>query len=58
MTVRELIEAYKTGAISDPIQLDNDTVDAYADDANVFTMAPERLLQALLDHVGVPWEMV
>ncbi len=58
MSLEQLIDAYKRGAIPDPLYLDNDTVDAYADDKNVFSMHPEDLLKELLGHVSIPWEMV
>ncbi len=56
MTAQQLVQSYIDGTLSEPLILDNDSVDAYANEENVFSMHPEALLEALLDIVGVPWE--
>ena len=70
MTLLELIEAYKTGAISrdDPLWIDNDVVFVYVDGPNateddsdgvcVFRSDPWTLTSELLDIVGIPYEGV
>ncbi len=61
-TVQELIKACSDGQFDGPLVLDNDTTDAYVDPGGdsdllcVFSMHPDSLLRALLDHVGIPWE--
>lgn len=68
MTLLELIEAYKTGAISrdDPLWIDNDVVFVYVDGPGdsedngvcVFRSDPWTLTSELLDIVGIPYEGV
>lgn len=62
--VASLAAAYKSGALTAPLMLDNDDVNAVEHDddwvnvTTVFQSDPQDLLEALLDHLGIPWEHV
>lgn len=68
MTLAELIAAYRTGILTEPLTLDNDATFVYVpqgdpDDpavewTKVFDMHPEKLLRELLDHLCIPHEGV
>lgn len=65
MTLEQLIDAYKSGKLTEPLMLDNDTTHVYipidedwTDATQVFEMHPYDLMSALLDYVGIPHEGV
>ena len=60
-TIAELVEAYKSGEITEPMDLDNDYVSVIQphdkDWINVtehYHAHPVELLEQLLDYVGIP----
>jgi len=60
MTLQELAGAYKTGTVTAPLMLDNDSTSVYdeAADATVFEMHPADLIEQALTMLGIPWEHV
>lgn len=57
-TPRDLQAAYKSGTVTDPLMLDNDSTSVYAGDDNVFEMHPNDVLEQALDLLGIPHEHV
>lgn len=57
-TLSELIAARNAGTVTAPVTIDNDVTFVYQGDVKVFEMHPADLLEALLTHVGIPFEYV
>lgn len=57
-TLAELQQAYKTGEITAPLMLDNDSTDVYDNEEDVFEMHPEQVLEEALALLGIPSEHV
>jgi hypothetical protein len=57
-TLQELVAAYRTGAVTGPLMLDNDSTSVYQGDDEVFEMHPDELIEQALTMLGIPWEHV
>jgi hypothetical protein len=64
-TLAELIAAYKSGEITEPMELDNDEVyvlqphdDEWLSVTEHYRAHPDTLLEQLLDYVGIPHQHV
>jgi len=64
-TLRDLQAAYKSGAITDPLMLDNDSASVYVQTGSdmenyegVFEMHPDDVMEQALDLLGIPHEHV
>jgi hypothetical protein len=66
MTLAELRDAYARGELTEPVSIDNDSVNAYKGDTDgdwqdieeVYSSYPEETLERALDLLGIPWEHV
>lgn len=59
MTLEELLAAYKSGAITEPMWLDNDSTFVYQEDEKVFDGGvPRELLEQALTLLGIPFQSV
>lgn len=62
LNLTDLIDAYKSGRLTTPLMIDNDTASVYDPDDDyalpVFEMHPAILLESLLDILGIPHEHV
>lgn len=57
-TLQELVAAYQTGAVTEPLMLDNDSTSVCQGDDEVFEMHPNDLIEQALTLLGIPWEHV
>ena len=64
-TLRDLQAAYKSGAVTEPLMLDNDSTSVYVQTGpdmenyeEAFEMHPDDVLKQALDLLGIPHEHV
>jgi hypothetical protein len=56
-TVAELFGAYKTGVLTEPLILDNDSTTVYTEAGEkVFDMDPHDLLRQALGMLNIPYD--
>jgi hypothetical protein len=58
MNLTELKQAVDSGAVTEPLMLDNDDTHVYQGDECVFRMDPDTLLEQALTLLGIAHEPV